>query len=221
MMSVRMAGSREREAEAKARPSPRRKSKPSFSPASPWTTLPRDIHRLWILGIASSVCGVVFLASSIEAIILVDAGRPFDGRVAGTVVVSMAFAVLLLLEHNRRRWQTDPMTRFFEWMEWTERKEAKGATERTAPPRRGKAPPSEPMGTAFWMGKLSERLARLKRFKELDAPASIVEQEHRLIREAIAELNPGEALSAMRSWPELVRLFERKKRTDKPDAQRN
>jgi hypothetical protein len=77
------------------------------------------------------------------------------------------------------------------------------------------------MGAAYWMNKLSTRLARLKRFKELNAPEPIIEQEKRMIRDAIAELDPAQALYTLRSWPELEQLFDPRKHTDKPDAKQN
>jgi DNA-directed RNA polymerase beta' subunit len=71
-------------------------------------------------------------------------------------------------------------------------------------------PPELPAGRAkledvpYWMARLARRLARLRRFRELRAPENIVEEERRLVREAIATLTPREALSVIHWSPQFV-----------------
>jgi hypothetical protein len=66
----------------------------------------------------------------------------------------------------------------------------------------------EPEDVPYWVVRLARRLARLRRFRELRAPENILEEEKRLVREAIATLSPGEALSVIQLWPQLVRHLD-------------
>src|SRR5271154_6493049 len=58
----------------------------------------------------------------------------------------------------------------------------------------------------YWVKKLTMRLARLHRFRELDAPSIIIEAELELVDQAIQRVGPKRALSVMRQWRELHRL---------------
>jgi hypothetical protein len=133
---------------------------------------------------------------------------------------SLAVSFLLGAAFLRQYWKSHPVDRFLQWLEWDmarERREREREVARKRA-RRESLMAGEPEGTAFWTRKLAERLARLKRFIELDAPEAIIEKEQEMIRTAAANLKPAEALSVMRRWPELAAKFDRKARRKGPDA---
>jgi hypothetical protein len=60
----------------------------------------------------------------------------------------------------------------------------------------------------YWVKKLTMRLARLHRFRELDAPGVIIEAELELVDQAIQRVGAKRALSVMRQWRELHRVVD-------------
>jgi hypothetical protein len=77
----------------------------------------------------------------------------------------------------------------------------------------------EPTSIEYWVARLTARLARMQRFRELDAPATIVAAEHRLIDQAVARLGPGRALSIMREWRELQRVIDPEAASKRPTTE--
>ena len=63
-------------------------------------------------------------------------------------------------------------------------------------------------GRKYWMRRLTERLARLERLVGLDAPETIIDNERRLVRAAIAELQKSDADAVLAAWPTAVRHLE-------------
>jgi hypothetical protein len=83
-----------------------------------------------------------------------------------------------------------------------------------APPSRVEAPESaeedeEPQEPRYWIERLAMRAARLQRLRDIKAPQNIIDQEHRLIGNAIARLRPEDALAAIAQAAELARHFAR------------
>jgi hypothetical protein len=68
--------------------------------------------------------------------------------------------------------------------------------------------PDETSTVEYWVKKLTMRLARLHRFRELDAPSIIIEAELELVDQAIQRVGPKRALSVMRQWRELHRVVD-------------
>jgi hypothetical protein len=67
----------------------------------------------------------------------------------------------------------------------------------------------EPRDPRFWIERLAMRAARLQRLRDIKAPQNIVDQEHRLIEDAIARLRPEDALAAIARAAELASHFGR------------
>jgi hypothetical protein len=76
----------------------------------------------------------------------------------------------------------------------------------------------EPASVEYWVDRLTTRLARLQRFRELDAPATFIEAELRLVDKAIARLGPGRTLSVMREWRELQRVIDPEAAAKRPST---
>lgn len=172
---------------------------------------PEEIRAVRLRGIAASVCaflGIISLA------LLTRSPPPspaLEAALPPVVVLSFAAALAFAVGYVQRS--------FALWRQ-TEAYFAE-SERRRRPPRPRRQQPPKPTDPAFWMRKLSERLARLARFLELKAPEIIIEQERRLIRKAIAELSPGDALAVMRAWPHLSSHLDGKRRkappVDKPN----
>jgi hypothetical protein len=64
-------------------------------------------------------------------------------------------------------------------------------------------------GPEYWRARLASCLARLVRLTELDAPAIILEHEHKLAHSTMAKLDPSDAQAVLRAWPRAARLLER------------
>jgi hypothetical protein len=115
----------------------------------------------------------------------------------------------------KQRWRADLTARFFDWVTWDlEREERAGRAAK-------KTRPAKPADPTYWMHRLTDRLARLKRLEELDAPDLIIEKEKELVRAAIAELEPSQALSVMQSLPGMAAQFDPELRSDKPPDKSN
>ena len=63
-------------------------------------------------------------------------------------------------------------------------------------------------GRKYWMRRLADRLARLERLVNLDAPEIIVECERKLVRDAIAKLDESDARAVLAAWPRAAGLRE-------------
>jgi hypothetical protein len=218
-------------------PKPRAKRSSGFQPAPPWAPFPRDLHLAWVNGIATALALAVLVLS-----LLVFASTLVDERRFAVVPLIVALAALggLLLAY-RALWRhldrADTVMRFFDWAEWSLEEETRAADAKKKGKARAKvrAKPSagadegeprgdgkddgddaEPSDPAFWVEKLAERLARMQKFVELNAPELVVEQERQLIRRAIEKLPPAQALSVMRGWPKLREQFARADRDSEP-----
>ncbi len=101
---------------------------------------------------------------------------------------------------------------------WRKLSETKSASRR--PRNQPVEEAQEPTSVEYWVARLTARLARMQRFRELDAPATIVAAEQRLIDQAIARLGPGRALSIMREWRELQRVIDPEAASKRPSAER-
>jgi hypothetical protein len=66
-----------------------------------------------------------------------------------------------------------------------------------------------PRDPQYWIERLAKRAARLQRLVEIKAPKNIIEQEHRLIADAIAKLSPEDALAAIQRSKEIARHLDR------------
>src|SRR5271155_12937 len=93
---------------------------------------------------------------------------------------------------------------------WTRLSKKKPAPPPSRPRSRPKVADieEEPTSVEYWVDRLTTRLARLQRFRELDAPATFIEAELRLVDKAIARLGPGRTLSIMREWRDLQRVID-------------
>lgn len=77
------------------------------------------------------------------------------------------------------------------------------------PPQRASEDEGDvPRDPPYWIERLAKRAARLQRLIEIKAPKNIIEQEHRLIGDAIAMLTPQDALAAMQRSRELARHLD-------------
>jgi hypothetical protein len=193
---------------------PRRKGKPGFVVAPPWAPLPRDIHKLWVLGLSGAVSYLATLFSLVEAFTPRRASAPVDVEWLVVAGVGLVFALLALGAFMKQRWRADPTARFFDWVAWEEREGRAGRAAR-------KARPAKQADPTYWMHRLTDRLARLKRLEELDAPHIIIEKEKELVRAAIAELEPSQALSVMQSLPGMAAQFDPELRPDTPPDKSN
>jgi hypothetical protein len=54
--------------------------------------------------------------------------------------------------------------------------------------------------------RLAARVARRRRFRELNAPACFIEKDTELIARAVSELAPAEALSVLMQWQSIAPL---------------
>jgi hypothetical protein len=66
-----------------------------------------------------------------------------------------------------------------------------------------------PRDPRYWMERLAKRAARLQRLQEIKAPQKIIDQERRLIGEAIAMLPPRDALAVLQRSTDLARHLDR------------
>jgi hypothetical protein len=70
-------------------------------------------------------------------------------------------------------------------------------------------PESPPLDRTFWMTRLAERIDRRAHLEELRAPESILADADELIRKAIAELAPADALAVVRASSEIAKRMGR------------
>jgi hypothetical protein len=71
-----------------------------------------------------------------------------------------------------------------------------------------------------WMNVLSERLARRANFERLRAPASILEHAEELVRKAIAELSPEDALAVVRASKAIAEQARLEEEEEEREAER-
>jgi hypothetical protein len=210
------------------RSTPRRRYPPGFVPAPLYAALPRDVHKAWILGI-------VFLASFVGVLVgglfglFPDHTFAPDLRVVPIAVVSLPVALLSARAFWRQLEHSDSTLRYLAWMSWRAKEEGReeAAREKREAARgieRAKAEAAADdeddddqdaesgvtaadVDPAYWMQRLSARVARLKRLTELRAPDPILENERKLVRDAIAHLAPDQALAVLHTWPEIAARF--------------
>jgi hypothetical protein len=170
-----------------------------FEPAPPWAPLPEDIDDAWWFATASvfsavvGVLGIVVCVQTYET----SAVLSFVGLLVGVLTLGVSVLFLRSLFRVRRRMSSRVRREHWEaWHEWREAIE-KQRREREAQRERKE-----------WMGKLAKRLSRLGRLVEVDAPEIIIENEHRMIRDAIAELDSSDADAVLRAWPAQAKLLE-------------
>jgi hypothetical protein len=217
-------------------PKAKAKRRSGFQPAPPWAPFPRDLHLAWVNGIATALALAVLVLSLLAfATTLVDERR---FAVVPLIVALVALGGLLLA--YRALWRhldrADTVLRFFDWAEWSAEEEMRADAKKRGKPRakvRAKPPARsdesgrptegedegddvEPTDPAFWVVRLAERLARMQKFVELNAPEIVMENERQLIQRAIEKLPPTQALSVMRGWPKLREQFARADRESEP-----
>lgn len=183
-----------------------------FPPLDPWEPPASDVHAAWRMGLA-----LALLASLELAVIVRLIGVPMDsiGQCLGVGIVALLTGVLAsggyLLRYRLRR--IDPVRRRGRWRAWKQvQDELKATQESRADPN------SEVRERKLWMNTLAQRLARLERLVDLEAPPSIITNERGLVRKAIAELDKRDADAVLAAWPRAVRLLEAgEKRRDRKD----
>jgi len=159
-----------------------------------WMPRRRDVRARRRLGSAAALCMFAVFASLGFAVFC--AKTQVDFWLVYVVIAAVAFVcgVALLLAYLRMGRLTDPAWRFAVWTEYKRKQRDKSARAQQD---------AEPIDGAYWIDKLTKRVARLHRLAELDAPTVIIDNEKRMVREAIAKLPPTQALSVLASWSEL------------------
>jgi hypothetical protein len=159
-----------------------------------WMPRPRDVRRRRRIGSAAALCTFIVLASLGCAVFYAKTMGDFWSGYIVIAVVAFVCGAALLVAYLRMGRLTDPVLRFFVWTEYKKKQRDKSARAQQD---------AEPVDGAYWIDKLTKRVARLHRLAELDAPTVIIDNEKRMVREAIAKLPPAQALSVLASWSEL------------------
>jgi hypothetical protein len=170
-----------------------------FPPIDPWAPRIREVNAAWIGGLALAVYAVLSVVAAAE--LATRWTDMFTDRPLGVAAVALG-AVGTLIAYVHFRWrlrELDPARRRYRWMAW------KQVHDELKPPTKPK--PRVP-GRKFWMRRLAERLARLERLVGLDAPEIIIDNERRMVRDAIAELPKSDADAVLAAWPTAVRHLE-------------
>jgi hypothetical protein len=173
-----------------------------FSPEGPGAPDPFEVRFAWAFGLLSVVVSVLLCVVCWQTL---EAHAYMSRAVLATFVVSAAvLAGMLWVSVGKFRElmrAIDPARRRRRWEAWKQMNEIEGGGE----------PAEEPDPAAEhrkeWMRRLANRLARLERLVDLDAPANITQEERRMVREAIAELEKSDADAVMGAWPRAVRLL--------------
>jgi hypothetical protein len=170
-----------------------------FPPLDPWAPRASEVHAAWTAGLL--VLGYLGMFALLLVAFVHRAELPTWGEVLVDLgVVVSAGGVLLTVQFFRERLRNlDPVRRRWRWRAW------KQVHDEIKP--RTKPKPPVP-GRKFWMRKLAERLARLERLVGLDAPELIIDNERRMVRDAIAELEKSDADAVLAAWPGAVRHME-------------
>ncbi|HEY3819993.1 MAG TPA: hypothetical protein VGL81_22665 [Polyangiaceae bacterium] len=171
--------------------------------ALPW----KDVKAVWLLGLGALVCllfgGECFLAVTVGP--LADEVRELVVPLAALLLLPASVALVVAC---RRRYVDARHAAIL----------AREARRRSG--TRGRRPGTIPHAVT-WRAKLAERLTRLGRLLELDAPELIIANERRLVRNAIAELSPSDAQAVLRAWPHLVPLLDAEDANAPPDEKPN
>ncbi len=173
-----------------------------FPPLDPWEPRASEVHAVWRAGLllvpfaALLVFGLATLRMDLER------GAFETGLVIALVAVSLGGLVVGSQILRLRLRALDPKRRRRRWRAWKQVNDEQAAAMRPARPK-----PRVP-GRKFWMGKLAKRLSRLERLADLDAPENIIDAERKLVRDAIAELDKGDADAVLAAWPAAVRYLE-------------
>jgi hypothetical protein len=173
-----------------------------FPPLDPWEARAGEVHAAWRAGLLVAVFAV-WLLFAIGALWF-DSGRQSVVSAPAAVLAAVSVCGCALagrLLRSRLR-AIDPARRRYRWRAWKQvTDELEGAAR---PPK----PKPAARGRKFWMRRLAERLARLERLVGLDAPENIVDYERKLVRDAIAELEKGDADAVLTAWPAAVKHLE-------------
>ena len=153
-----------------------------------WMPRPRDVRRQRRIGSAAALCMFIVLASLGCAVFYAKTTGDFWSGYIVIAVVAFLCGAALLVAYLRMGRLTDPVLRFFVWTEYKKKQRDKSARAQQD---------AEPVDGAYWIDKLTKRVARLHRLAELDAPTVIIDNEKRMVREAIAKLPPAQALSVL------------------------
>jgi hypothetical protein len=184
-----------------------------FPAVDPWMARPAEVHALWRAGLWLVSYLVVDVLLIALIVVMISDDRPVPGYLTALGIVAVVVCGLSTLfswgnlRHKRRN--VDPKQRQRRWVAWKQLQDENAAK---ATPRKPRAPRRE--GRKQWMRRLSERLARLERLVSLDAPETIVDMERKLVRDAIAELQPSDARAVLAAWPRGARLFEERSVTE-------
>jgi hypothetical protein len=170
-----------------------------FPPIDPWAPRTREVNAAWIAGLVLAVYAVLLVIAAGE--LWYRWTDLYTDRLLGIAAVVLA-ACGTFLAVPYFRWhlrQLDPARRRDRWRAW------KQVQDELKP--RTKPKPKAP-GRKFWMRKLAQRLSRLERLVGLDAPEIIIDNERRMVRDAIAELPKSDADAVLAAWPTAVRHLE-------------
>ncbi len=183
---------------ARARPTLRRPSRPP-----PPAYVPPRGERAWLafVRLALVVCAAGVLVAAFGTVHFIVARSllwvpAFIGTAAGLLLGAQLFHQMLAvsIRHDvaaHRARQAAPSAT----------NAASAASAASA--RKAEARAADAQDPPFWVDKLSQRVARCRRLQELRAPQVIIDNERRMIRDAIAQLAPEQALSVLQSWEEL------------------
>jgi len=171
----------------------------NFPTLDPWAPRASEVHAVWTAGLFL-VAYVAVFAFTVFALVHREELPSWAQVLVGLCAVGAVFGCILsaALVGDRIR-ALDPVRRERRWRAW------KQVHDELKP--RTKPKPKVP-GRKFWMRRLAERLARLERLVGLDAPELIIDNERRMIRDAIAELSKSDADAVLAAWPTAVRHLE-------------
>ncbi len=190
-----------------------------FPPLDPWAPRASDAHAAWRTGLVLAV--LVTLFGLVLARFLLDPEPDMVRRATtfATLVMTGGACVITGLVLRGRLRDLNPAHRRWRWRAWKQVQEEVNGEARPAEPK-----PRAP-GRKFWMKRLAQRLSHLERFVDLHAPEPILEHAQKLVRDAIAELDPSDARAVLAAWPRAARFHARaeqggnrnKSGTDKPN----
>jgi hypothetical protein len=173
-----------------------------FPPLDPWEARASEVHAAWRAGLLVAPFAS-FLLIAIGVIVADWRHSTVPSVLKATLVAIAVLGLALASRILRERLRAiDPARRRRRWTAW---KQVNDDLQRAAHPPKPKPPVR---GRKFWMRRLAERLARLDRLVALDAPEGIVASSRKLVHDAIAELEKGDAEAVLAAWPEAVKHLE-------------
>lgn len=147
----------------------------------------RALRQLRILGVAAAAAGSLGIVLLLVAFVQ----HGLIGPVWGICGLVIGCAVGIAWTKQRSRVQALVLDRFFEWIR-------PRPQESRTKPTKGVASLIEDV-SADWIERLAMRGARLRRMVELNAPEPLLVEERRLVREAMAKVDPAVAFSILRA----------------------